>query len=226
MSKLDRQNSSPLKGVEGFVHVLNGGVFTMSEGEKKKRVKPKKKPGNSLTAAKAIIAMPDPSSIDVKDLIPASVKQEAERIKGDRRAQAISKYTSQNVEAILRNVAIGLPEGRAAQLAGVSRETLSKWKGKWGDMVQSLAHAEAIAQNELYGVVRKGMAKNPRLALEVLERRFPNDWASHSNHKVAGVMMQTQISPDMLAGLHGARAERDASADDVSPDSSQQTIDI
>ena len=58
MSKLDRQNSSPLKGVEGFVHVLNGGVFTMSEGEKKKRVNPKKKPGNSLTAAKAIIAMP------------------------------------------------------------------------------------------------------------------------------------------------------------------------
>ena len=170
--------------------------------------------------------MPDPSSIDVKDLIPASVKEEAERIKGDRRAEAISKYTSQNVEAILRNVAIGLPEGRAAQLAGISRETLSKWKGKWGDMKHALAHAEAIAQDELYGVVRKGFAKNPRLALEVLERRFPNDWASHSNHKVAGVMMQTQISPEMLAGLHGARMDRDGSTDEVSPDSPQQTIDI
>ena len=170
--------------------------------------------------------MPDPSSIDVKDLIPASVKEEAERIKGDRRAQAISKYTSQNVEAILRNVAIGLPEGRAAQLAGVSRETLSKWKGKWGDMVQSLAHAEAIAQNELYGVLRKGMAKNPRLALEVLERRFPSEWASHSNHKVAGVMVQTQISPEMLTGMHGARTERDASGDKESPDNDPETIDI
>ena len=203
----------------------------MKENEEKdlvprKRVKPRKKPGNSLTAAKAVIAMPDPSSIDVKDLIPASVKEEAERIKGDRRAQAISKYTSQNVEAILRNVAIGLPEGRAAQLAGVSRETLSKWKGKWGDMVQSLAHAEAIAQNELYGVLRKGMAKNPRLALEVLERRFPSEWASHSNHKVAGVMVQTQISPEMLTGMHGARTERDASGDKESPDSAQETIDI
>ena len=192
----------------------------------KKRVNPKKKPGNSLTAAKAIIAMPDPSSIDVKDLIPASVKEEAERIKGDRRAQAISKYTTHNVEAILRNVAIGLPEGRAAQLAGISRETLSKWKSKWGDMRHSLARAEAIAQDELYGVVRKGMQKNPRLALEVLERRFPGEWAAHSKHQVAGVVMQTQISPDMLAGLHGARQDRDASGDKESPDAEQQTIDI
>jgi hypothetical protein len=192
----------------------------------KKRVKARKKPGNSLTAAKAIIAMPDPSSVDVKDLIPASVKEEAERIKGDKRAQAISKYTTHNVEAILRNVAIGLPESRAAQLAGISRETLSKWKGKWGDMRNALAHAEAIAQDELYGVVRKGFAKNPRLALEVMERRWPQDWASHSKHQVAGVMMQTQISPEMLTGMHGARQERDASGDKESPASDENTIDI
>ena len=195
----------------------------------KKRVKPRKKPGNSLTAAKAVIAMPDPSSIDVKDLIPESVKEHAKLIKGDRRLEKINKYTAHNVEAILRNVAIGLPESRAAQLAGISRETLSKWKGKWDDMRNALAHAEAIAQDELYGVVRKGMAKNPRLALEVLERRFPRDWASHSKHQVAGVMMQTQISPEMLTGMHGARQERDASGtsgDTESPDSGPETIDI
>ena len=199
----------------------------MSENEeKRKRVKPRKKPGNSLTAAKALIAMPDPSSIDVKDLIPASVKEYAESIKGDRRLEKINKYTAHNVEAILRNVGIGMPESRAAQLAGISRETLSKWKSKWDDMRHALARAEAIAQDELYGVVRKGMAKNPRLALEVLERRFPNDWAAHSKHAVTGVIAQTQISPDMLAGLHGARSERDASGDTESPDSGPETIDI
>jgi len=192
----------------------------------KKRVKARKKPGNSLTAAKAVIAMPDPSSIDVKDLIPASVKEYAKLIKGDRRLEKINKYTTHNVEAILRNVAIGLPESRAAQLAGISRETLSKWKGKWDDMRNALVRAEAIAQDELYGVVRKGFSKNPRLALEVLERRFPSEWAAHSKHQVAGVMMQTQISPEMLTGMHGARAERDASGDKESPDSGPETIDI
>ena len=200
----------------------------MSEnGEKKKRVRAKKKPGNSVTATKALIAMPDPSRVDVTDLIPASVNEEAERIKDDKRAQAISKYTKVTVEAILRNVAIGLPESRAAQLAGISRETLTKWKGKWADMRSALAHAEAIAQDELYGVVRQGMQKNPRLALEVLERRFPSEWAAHSKHQVAGVMMQTQVSPDMLAGLHAARAQRDdASTDMESVDEGEKPIDI
>jgi hypothetical protein len=94
-------------------------------------------------------------------------------------------------------------------------------------MRHALAHAEAIAQDELYGVVRKGMQKkNPRLALEVLERRFPGEWAAHSKHQVAGVVMQTQISPEMLADLYGARSERDGSGDMESPDPEQKTIDI
>ena len=111
-------------------------------------------------------------------------------------------------------------------MAGISAGTLTEWKKKWGDMSEALARAAAVAQDELYGVVRQGMAKNPRLALEVLERRFPSEWAAHSKHQVAGVMMQTQISPEMLTGMHGARTERDASGDKESPDNGPETIDI
>ena len=125
----------------------------MEKGQKRKRVRDKAKPGNSMTATTALLAMPAPSRVDVSDLIPASGAEEAERIKDDPRAQAISKYTKVTVEAILRNVAIGLPEYRAAQVAGSSRETLSKGKGKWGDMRNSLAHAEAIAQEELLSLI-------------------------------------------------------------------------
>ena len=191
----------------------------------KKRVKARKKPGNSLTATKALIATPDPSRVDVKDLIPASARENEKAVKGTD-ASGPNKYTVRTVEAILRNVAIGLPESRAAQLAGIHRSTLSEWKRKWGDLSDALARAQAVAQDELYGVVRAGMAKNPRLALEVLERRFPSEWAAHSKHQVAGVMMQTQISPEMLTGLHGARQERDASGDKESPDSDENTVDI
>jgi len=199
----------------------------MSENEeKRKRVKPRKKPGNSLTAAKALIMTPDPSRVDVKDLIPDSCREKKGKDTLGRTRGGPNKYNPDTVEAILRNVAIGMPEGRAAQLAGISAGTLTEWKKKWGDMAEALARAAAVAQDELYGVVRQGMAKNPRLALEVLERRFPNEWAAHSKHQVAGVIAQTQISPDMLAGLHGARSERDASGDTESPDSGPETIDI
>ena len=196
-----------------------------SEKPKKKRVKARKKPGNSLTAAKALIATPDPSRVDVKDLIPAAARENEKAVKGTD-ASGPNKYTVRTVEAILRNVAIGLPESRAAQLAGIHRSTLSEWMRKWGELSDALARAQAVAQDELYGVVRAGMAKNPRLALEVLERRFPSEWAAHSKHQVAGVMMQTQISPEMLTGLHGARQERDASGDKESPASDENTVDI
>jgi len=192
----------------------------------KKRVKARKRPGNSLTATKALIVTPDPSRVDVKDLIPASCMEDRGKDTIGRKKGGPNRYNRDTVEAILRNVAIGLPEGRAAQLAGISAGTLTEWKKKWGDMSESLARASAIAQDELYGVVRQGMAKNPRLALEVLERRFPSEWAAHSKHQVAGVMMQTQISPEMLTGMHGARAERDATGDKESPDSGPETIDI
>jgi hypothetical protein len=196
-----------------------------SEKPKKKRVKARKKPGNSMLVTKALIATPDPSRIDVKDLIPASARENEKAVKGTD-ASGPNKYTVNTVEAILRNVAIGLPESRAAQLAGIHRSTLGEWKKKWGDLSDSLVRAQAVAQDELYGVVRAGMAKNPRLALEVLERRFPSEWAAHSKHRVAGVVLQTQISPEMLDGMHGARLERDTSGDKESPASEEETIDI
>jgi hypothetical protein len=196
-----------------------------SEKPKKKRVKARKKPGNSMLVTKALIATPDPSRIDVKDLIPASARENEKAVKGTD-ASGPNKYTVNTVEAILRNVAIGLPESRAAQLAGIHRSTLGEWKKKWGDLSDSLVRAQAVAQDELYGVVRAGMAKNPRLALEVLERRFPSEWAAHSKHQVAGVVLQTQISPEMLDGMHGARLERDTSGDKESPASEEETIDI
>lgn len=199
----------------------------MSEEKKKKRVRAKKKPCNSTLAAKALIAMPDPTRVDVKDLIPETCKAKKGKDSLGRVKGGPHKYNQQTVEAILRNVAIGMPESRAAQLAGISAGTLSEWKKKWADMREALARAAAVAQDELYGVVRQGMQKNPRLALEVLERRFPSEWAAHSKHQVAGVMMQTQVSPDMLAGLHAARVQRDdASTDTESVDEGTEPIDI
>ena len=158
--------------------------------------------------------MPDPSRVDVSDLIPASCKKGKGKDTLGRTKGGPHKYNPVTVEAVLRNVAIGLPEGRAAQLAGISAGTLSEWKKQWEDMRESLARASAVAQDELYGVVRQGMSKNPRLALEVLERRFPGEWAAHSKHQVAGVMMQTQVSPEIMNNLHQLREARDQAGTD------------
>tara|TARA_R100000808_G_C2079531_1_gene103933 strand:+ start:123 stop:638 length:516 start_codon:yes stop_codon:yes gene_type:complete len=171
--------------------------------------------------------MPDPSTINVRDLIPESCRKKRGKDTIGRKKGGITKFTPQTMEAILRNVAIGLPEGRAAQLAGIRAGTLTDWKKDHQDVAEALARAGAVAQDELYGVVRKGMDKNPRLALEVLERRFPKEWAAHSKHAHAGIMMQTTIPPEMMTALYSGRAGRDGGpTDSESIGSNEKPIEI
>ena len=121
----------------------------------KKRVKPRKKPGNSLTATKALIATPDPSRINVKDILPLSVLEREKAVKGTN-AEGPNKYTKRCVEAILRNVAIGMPITRAAQLAGIHRYLACR------DSVRG-AHS---CRRELAG--RQGMLdRRPTRAIEI-----------------------------------------------------------
>jgi hypothetical protein len=185
--------------------------------------KPNRK-GRSRQSAIALLTMPDPTKVNVEDLIPQSCRDEVKRTKGKK--GGVLKYRPDIVRPILQNVQIGMTEEKAAQLVGINPRTLSAWKGKWGDLSEALACVHARCEQKLVGTVVAGMEKHPRLALEMLERKDPKNWASHSKHQVAGVMMQTQISPEMLAGLYGARSERDGSGDEESPDSEQQVIDI
>ena len=185
--------------------------------------KPNRK-GRSRQSAIALLTMPDPSKVDVEDLIPQSCRDEVKRTKGKK--GGVLKYRPDIIRPILQNVQIGMTEEKSAQLVGINPRTLSAWKSKWGDLSEALACVHARCEQKLVGTVYAGMEKHPRLALEMLERKDPKNWASHSKHQVAGVMMQAQVSPEMLAGLHGARADRDASADEVSPVSPPDTIDI
>lgn len=196
----------------------------MSELSKKK---PNRK-GRSRQSAIALLTMPDPSKVDVEELIPQSCRDEWKAKKGHK--GGVLKYRPDIVRPILQNVQIGMTEEKAAQLVGINPRTLSAWKGKWGDLSEALACAHARCEQKLVGTVVAGMDKHPRLALEMLERKDPKNWASHSKHQVAGVMMQAQISPEVLQGMHGARAERDGidaqSSDDESLGLGSETIDI
>ena len=185
--------------------------------------KPNRK-GNSRQSAIAL-SIADPSKVDVSDIIPQSCIDEEKRLKGTKQ-EKVSKYNKRTVKPILQNVVIGMTEGKAAQLVGVSPATLCNWKKKWGDLFESLAGAHARCESRLIGFVNSGMEKHPRLALEVLERKFPQDWVSHSKHQVHGVMLQAEISTEMLTNLHGARLDRDTSGDKESPASEEETIDI
>lgn len=94
--------------------------------------------------------------------------------------------TEVRLRRILRKVIAGMPPQSAAVSVGVPKGTWKVWleKGRKPDavepyksLVERLEVAIAMYQESLVQHVDIGMVKDPRVALNVLERRFPEDWA-------------------------------------------------
>lgn len=139
------------------------------------------------------------------------------------RRLAQDKYQPQIVRGILQNIAIGLPETRAANLEGVSSHTWIEWKNKHPDLVQCVEHAGAVCQQELQRLAVQGIAKQPRIAIDLLERRFPAEWAAANKVAHTGHVTVGSINPGDLASIQQARATaQDAEvieAEEVKPES-------
>lgn len=86
-------------------------------------------------------------------------------------------------------VEAGATRRAAAEAAGISRSTLQEWiaRGKQGDMVyvdfaDRIKKAEAVAENEMVGVVRDAAKKGTwQAAAWWLERRRPKTYALRRN---------------------------------------------
>jgi hypothetical protein len=146
---------------------------------------------------------------EIDSLIPASCREKERQLRDRPQGTHAVKYRPIIVKAILANIARGMPQGAAAATAGVNAATLIAWKNRYGDFAEAVTRAEALCQADLVTVVRGGFAKNPRLALEMLERRFPRDWAAASKMDHSGAVVTGAISVDLIAKLQTARAQRD-----------------
>ena len=87
--------------------------------------------------------------------------------------------TPEVARKILRAVRAGAHRGIAAQYAGVTRETLSRWLRRPGEPYETfsrlLDQAEAEIEVNLVSLITE--SQDPRVALKFLERRFPQRWA-------------------------------------------------
>ena len=78
----------------------------------------------------------------------------------------------------------------------------------------SVSRAQALCEEQLLTVVRGGFAKNPRLALEVLERRFAS-WSQKRDVQVSGNVDHTAYTLESFRTLAQSRAQRDGLIIDV-----------
>lgn len=109
----------------------------------------------------------------------------------------------------------------AAEAAGVSYETMRRWMVADAEVFRvfraAVHESESMAEERLYRIVRNGARKDPRLALEVLARKFPKRWGRR-DHVKADVKVEHSLAPksademraqlqSMLAALPKPEAE-------------------
>jgi hypothetical protein len=92
----------------------------------------------------------------------------------------LAKLTPEAKDTYLRLVAAGVPHETAATMVDLSRATLyRRLQGRTpADAEFKKSHDKAIGsfQARLIATVSKAAMTDPRMALELLERRFPKSW--------------------------------------------------
>ena len=87
------------------------------------------------------------------------------------------KFNPQRVATVLASIDQGLSLSRASVMAGMTRETVSEWVRQKPEFGQQVAEAETRFMMRLLNTVQSGAETNPKLALELLSRRFPQEFA-------------------------------------------------
>lgn len=127
-----------------------------------------------------------------------------------RGVTANDRYTRDNVIMILKLIAQGYTQEDAALMVGVTARTLSGWKQKHKDFEEACERAKTVNISVYLNVIHKGMEKDPKLALAMLERIHPKKYAQ--TKRVEGTMAHAhEHGPSkLLMQLHAERQALDS----------------
>lgn len=110
--------------------------------------------------------------------------------------------TKRNAETdadILGCLRLGMTKHSAAKYAKIDHETLSRWIKRDATFARDCDRASAEFERELVQAARDGVAKQPKLAVDLLERRCPS-WNkdAQSNQLANG---RNTIAPALIVAL-------------------------
>ena len=92
-----------------------------------------------------------------------------------------TKYTPETVERITFALSIGAARVHAAEYGGVSKETFYQWMNTKPDFVDAVTRAEVAHRMSLLAIIKKQVNEGDgRLALDVLGRRYPQEYGKQS----------------------------------------------
>jgi len=117
----------------------------------------------------------------------------------------IGRPTKRNDETdaeILDCLRLGMSRHSAAKFAKIDHETLSRWIKRDATFARECDRAGAEFERGLVEAARDGVAKSPKIAIDLLERRFPS-WNKETQATKAANGRNT-IAPALVIALMAA----------------------
>lgn len=133
------------------------------------------------------------------------------------------KYSPAIIEEICGFIEDGLSQKDASRMARISESTFYEWIHTKPELSESLELARLKYKHRLLTMLNVQAANNPRVALEVLARKWPDEWGERSLR--SPIMQQSpdyydkpkEVSEDVLDRLEKRikrlRAARNAQED-------------
>ena len=139
-------------------------------------------------------------------------QQEPQLNKGGRPTLAHRK------ELALNALREGLTKAAAAAKAGVSYDTFNRWQKKSAGFASEVELAILESRADLEKCAHKGGKDDPKIAIEILARRWPEDWGRKEKEGVDAAIQAAQGIVEIVKVLAGKQIAVPASGDVTNED--------
>lgn len=109
-------------------------------------------------------------------------------------------YSEEKVEEILRMLENGMTQKDAAVLCGITEQTWHRWKRENDSIVSRVEVSKLKYKQSLIQIVNVGCLKNPKLALEVLARKYPNEYGTKHEVEIIDPQAEIQRMVNIISG--------------------------
>lgn len=141
------------------------------------------------------------------DTVATAAPQTAETTGLPNKGGRPTKQCPELEDVILRGIIAGLRPAVAAQVAGIDRTTLERWRKADANFAQQIESAEASSEMENLQRINRAAARNWKAAAWILERRFPEHWGTKLQIGGTGDPIKIHVVRDAPESQAGANAD-------------------
>lgn len=116
-------------------------------------------------------------------------------------------YSEEKVRDILKMLENGITQKDAAVLAGIAETTWYKWKRENSSISSQVEASILKYKYSLIQIVNVGCLKDPKLALELLARKYPNEYGTKQQVEIVDPEAEIRRMMNIITGKEPAPVE-------------------